>query len=224
VPQQPPDIMALLCPVYHPRSGNYTLLENLLIAVGERPSRNVVDILMDKLSEAERDEIRDQFESPQWAQDGQVMWSGVDKQKAQKWATEHGMQTLTDAMGPLMDPESPQCRKEHKSKTAWSNYIKGASAMFAEKISEGDKVTVLARPPPAKLHPSGMTNYQQIEEPILKGRGDSEHVEHIDMVHPQVKGAEESSYQIWPEDKTSTWTARFGEPGDGKAWRPVKGG
>ncbi|OJJ29603.1 hypothetical protein ASPWEDRAFT_81537, partial [Aspergillus wentii DTO 134E9] len=68
--------------------------------------------------------------------------------------------------------------------------IKGASALFAWHICEGEEVTVLTPPPPCRFHPSGFTSYQVIEEPILKG------------AHPDVKGAEDFRYQIWPVDKT----------------------
>jgi hypothetical protein len=90
-------------------------------------------------------------------------------------------------------------------------YVKGASAIFAWYISRGERVTVLLPPPPERFHPSGQTNYQEIEEPIVKGILGTSAVSRIEMVHPTVKGAENIYYQIWPVDNTITWTARFGE-------------
>ncbi|EFR04884.1 hypothetical protein MGYG_07885 [Nannizzia gypsea CBS 118893] len=143
-------------------------------------------------------------------QNRQVMWSGVPYQIAQQWAKEHGMQTLSIAMGSLMEKNDPSCLKSKMSPKRWSKYMKGASAIFAYYISQGATVIVLTPPPPFKFHPSGRTNYQAIEEPILKGAfGDA--VSQIQMVHPTVKGAEHSSYQAWPLDKTCVWIANFGD-------------
>jgi hypothetical protein len=133
------------------------------------------------------------------------------------------MQTLTIAMGPLMDLSHPLCLRKQKSSYAWSKYIKGASAIFAWYISRGERVTVLSPPPPERFHPSGQTNYQAIEEPIVKGMLGTSAVSRIEMVHPTVKGAEDIYYQIWPVDNTTTWTARFGELNVQKRrWRMVK--
>lgn len=49
--------------------------------------------------------------------------------------------------------------------------MKGASAIFAWFVSRGEKVTVLSPPPPSRFHPIGLTNFQEIEKPILKGKG-----------------------------------------------------
>jgi hypothetical protein len=68
-----------------------------------------------------------------------------------------------------MIPENPLCLKGRKSQNQWSKYVKGASAVFAWHISRGEKITVLSPPPPERFHPSELTNYQAIEEPILKG-------------------------------------------------------
>ena len=133
------------------------------------------------------------------------------------------MQTLTTAMGPLMDLSHPLCLRNQKSSDAWSKYIKGASAIFAWYISRGERVTVLSPPPPERFHPSGQTNYQAIEEPIVKGMLGTSAVSRIEMVHPSVKGAENIYYQIWPVDNTTTWTARFGElKVQKRRWRMAK--
>jgi hypothetical protein len=94
--------------------------------------------------------------------------------------------------------------------------------IFAWYISRGERVTVLSPPPPERFHPSGQTNYQAIEEPIVKGMLRTSAISRIEMVHPTVKGAEDMYYQIWPVDNTTTWTARFGELNVQKRrWRMV---
>jgi hypothetical protein len=129
------------------------------------------------------------------------------------------VQTLTTAMGGLMDSKDPSCLRPIMSKHTRSKYVKGASALFAWHVSRGRRVIVLSPPPPGRFHPSGGTNYQAIEEPILKG-GDSLVIE---MVHPTVKGAESFRYQMWPADMTCLWLARFGRFTCPKhCWRPVK--
>jgi hypothetical protein len=118
-----------------------------------------------------------------------------------------------------MDSKDPSCLRPIMSKHTRSKYVKGASALFAWHVSRGRRVIVLSPPPPGRFHPSGGTNYQAIEEPILKG-GDSLVIE---MVHPTVKGAESFRYQMWPADMTCLWLARFGRFTCPKhCWRPVK--
>ena len=175
------------------------------------------------LSIDEEAQIHQQLQRDTWRPNKQVLWSGIPRDEAQHWADKHGMQTLTTAMGALMDPSHPLCLRKKKSKEAWSKYMKGASAIFAWYISRGEKVTVLSPPPPERFHPSGQTNYQTIEEPIVKGLIGANAVSQIEMVHPSVKGAEDIFYQIWPVDNTTTWTAIFGEPkGQKQRWRMVK--
>jgi hypothetical protein len=42
----------------------------------------------------------------------------------------------------------------------------------------------------------------------------------IEMVHPNVEGAESFNYQIWPLDESKTWIAIFGTKAFGKhCWR-----
>ncbi|KAK2853271.1 hypothetical protein FQN49_005238 [Arthroderma sp. PD_2] len=96
------------------------------------------------------------------------------------------------------------------SSKRWSKYMKGASAIFAYYISQGTAVTVLTPPPPHKFNPSGRTNYQALEEPVLKGVFGGKAVSRIEMVHPTVNGAENFSYQAWPMDETCIWIASFG--------------
>lgn len=63
-------------------------------------------------------QICQQFHST-WRLNSQVMWSGMLREHAQKWADEHNMVTLTTAMAPLMAPENPLCLKRQKSSSAW---------------------------------------------------------------------------------------------------------
>jgi hypothetical protein len=171
---------------------------------------SVVKVFRYYLTVEEATRIIQQFRSEYWHKDSQVLWSGMLREIAQKWADEHGMQTLTTAMGPLMIPEHPLCLKSKKTPHAWSQYIHGASAIFAWHIARGECVTLLTPPPPDRFNPSGFTYYQVIEQPIIKGAVGQDSVCHIDVVHPTVKKAEEFSYELWPDDNKSTWIKRFG--------------
>ncbi|CZT06987.1 uncharacterized protein RAG0_12561 [Rhynchosporium agropyri] len=171
----------------------------------------------------EETEIHQQFNST-WRQNNQVMWSSILREHAQAWANEHDMSTLTTAMGPLMASEDSRCLRRQKSTAGRSKYVKGASAIFAWHISKGESVIVLSPPPPERFHPSGKTNYQAIEEPILKREKEGGGRLRLEMVHPMVKGAEDFSYQIWPIDQTYDWVGRFGLISPGvRCWRSVKG-
>lgn len=138
------------------------------------------------------------------------LWSGVPRDKAQEWADRHHLQTLTTAMGPMMDEKHPDCLKLKKSPHKWSRYIHGASELFAWNIARGEKVTVLSPPPPERFHPSGLSNYQAIEEPIIQGSLGQCAVRHIFIVHPTVTESGEFSYEMWPADESSTSVERFG--------------
>lgn len=127
----------------------------------------------------------------------------MPREEAQEWADKHHLQTLTTAMGPLMNGKHPDCLKSKKSRHQWCHYIHGASAIFAWHIARGGIVTVLS-PPPERFHPSALSNYQAIEEPVIRGRLGQNAVRQIIMVHPTVKGGAEFSYEIWPFDKSST--------------------
>ncbi|KAK5460315.1 hypothetical protein LTR55_011942 [Exophiala xenobiotica] len=118
------------------------------------------------------------------------------------------------AMGCLMQPEHPSCLKPKKSNDAWSRYVKGASAIFAHYAAQGQAITVLSPPPPDRFHPSGWTNFQIIEEPIMKGQLGGAPVGRIELVHPGVPGAEDFRYELWPIDRALSWTEKF-------AWRQV---
>ncbi|KAB5581237.1 hypothetical protein GE09DRAFT_1256600 [Coniochaeta sp. 2T2.1] len=166
----------------------------------------VLEFALKCLTLEEAVQICRRFRDNAWRLDTQVMWTGMLREHAQRWADGHMMQTLTTAMGPLRDPEHPSCLRRKKSAPAWSRYVKGASALFACHISRGKRVVALSPPPPDRFHPCGGTNYQEIEEPILKRVGLLE----IEMVHPSVNGAESFRYQIWPVDMTCLWVESFG--------------
>ncbi|EXF73568.1 hypothetical protein CFIO01_02860 [Colletotrichum fioriniae PJ7] len=161
------------------------------------------------LTTKEAEQIIRQFESLPWLENKQVLWSGVEKTQAQEWADNRGMQTLTTAMGPLMDSNNPFCLKSKKGSKAWSKYMKGASLVFAWRISQGSFTTVLTPPPPERFHPDGLTNYQDIEEPVLKGRLGTPTSCRIFLAHPTVHGAQDFRYQIWPVDFTDQWFDTF---------------
>lgn len=83
--------------------------------------------------------------------------------------------------------------------------------------------SIIAPPPPERFHPSGQTNYQAIEEPILKGEKEDGSRLRLEIVHPMVEGAENFIYQIWPVDQKNTWVERFGTLAQGaRCWRLVK--
>jgi hypothetical protein len=182
-----------------------------------------VAIFRQYLTEQEALQISQQFRNT-WSWGNQVLWSGLLFEDAQKWAKDHDKATLTMAMGPLMTPRHPLCLKKKKTSVGWSKYVKGASAIFAWHIWRGERVTVLLPPPPERFHPSGQTNYQAIEEPILKQpKTDGTRVR-LEVIHPNVLGAENFIYQMWPDDETNTWIERFGFINyKERIWRKVKG-
>ena len=151
----------------------------------------------------------------------QVLWSGMTREIAQDWADKHHMQTLTTAMGPLMDIHNPRCPRQHKNRAAWSTYVHGASLLFAWYIAGGDIVTVLSQPPPQRFNPTGEAYYQTVEEPIIMGKLCDKHVTQIWTVHPCVKGATDFKYELWPEDHASSWNDIFGKIPKRYCWRPT---
>lgn len=154
----------------------------------------------------------------------QVLWSGMLREYAQKWADRRDFQTLTTALGPLLDPSRPECPHIRKPSAGWAGYIHGASVIFGWYISQGDLVTVLSQPPPQRFHPSGLTYYQTVEEPIIKGRLGNKAAGRIVVIHPTVGGkAEDFQYEMWPHDELSLWTTKFGIPQIVIYWRAVKG-
>lgn len=181
----------------------------------------LVTLFSKYLTAQEAAQIFQQFQSNNWIYNGQVLWSGVPRDKAQEWAGKHHLQTLTTAMGPLMDEDHPKCLKSKKSSHQWSQYVHGASAIFAWHIARGEKVTVLSPPPPERFHPSGLTYYQAIEKPIIQGQLGRCAVHRIILVHPTVTESEEFLYEIWPVDKSSTWIQKFGLRNTKRKWREI---
>ncbi|KAL3495002.1 hypothetical protein BJX62DRAFT_246371 [Aspergillus germanicus] len=172
------------------------------------------------LTVSEAAQICDQFQS-NWIRNGQVLWSGIPFREAQEWADKHHLQTLTIAMGPLMDKEHAKCLRAEKTPQQWKKYIHGASAIFAWHIARFERVILLSCPPPQRLHPSGLSYYQTIEEPIIKGRLGRCAVDRIMMVHPTVTESKEFLYETWPVDKSSTWIELYGLRKRKNAWRAV---
>ncbi|KAJ5375427.1 hypothetical protein N7517_007433 [Penicillium concentricum] len=181
----------------------------------------LVRVLNQYLSVQEAVQILEQFQSNAWIPNGQVLWSGIPREKAQEWADRHGLQTLTTAMGPLMDTQNPNCLRLRKGPRQWSNYIHGASAIFAWRIAQGDTVTLLSPPPPERFHPSGLSYYQAIEEPIIRGLIDQKAVHKINIAHPMSKGSDEFLYELWPNDRSDKWRERFGSGNCKIKWREV---
>lgn len=177
----------------------FTTSCGLFCGAGVEESPKFVKLSLHCLTIEEKEQINNQFQGDTWRLNGQVLWTGIQRNEAQLWADKHRMQTLTTAMGPLMEDKHPHCLRRKKS----------ASAMFAWHITKSQRVTVLSPPPPWTRNPCGLTNYQLIEEPIVKGELGDRPVSCMYMVHPTVMGAEEFSYQIWPFDETHLWVERF---------------
>lgn len=182
----------------------------------------LVEILRQYLSLQEAVQILRQFQSDNWLPNGQVLWSGMLREQAQQWADRHRLQTLTTAMGPLMDVKHPNCLKLRKNSEQWSKYVHGASAIFAWRIAKGEEVTLLSPPPPERFHPSGLSYYQVIEEPIIRGLFGQNAVHKINIVHPLIKESDEFFYELWPNDRSNKWVERFGLRACKMKWRQVR--
>ncbi|KAJ6781010.1 hypothetical protein PWT90_09606 [Aphanocladium album] len=142
-----------------------------------------------------------------------VLWSGIPFARAERWARQHGRQTLTQAMGPLMDKSDPRCRVHCKTANQWRRYVHAASILFTLYVSGGDEVVVLTPHPPQRLNPHRESYYQNIEEPWLKACCCAEEEEtgtfQIRFAHPRVEEAQDYIYEYWPVDRVSAWTARY---------------
>ncbi|KIW99524.1 uncharacterized protein Z518_11263 [Rhinocladiella mackenziei CBS 650.93] len=142
-----------------------------------------------------------------------VFWTGVPLELAQRWAEQHGLPTLTIAMGPLYSGRDAGSARCGKSSNAWSKYMKGASGLFAEYACRGNRqAVVLAKPPPIIYSTRKRSNYRDLEEPILKGVFGGPGTVRIEYVHPTVTGAATFQYQVWPLDRSSAWYTFFGNP------------
>ena len=197
--------------------------EKLIQSLSDQQSAQapLVRILRQYLSIQEAVQILEQFQSDDWIPNGQVLWSGIYREKAQEWADRHRLQTLTTAMGRLMDVKHPDCLRSRKNSRQWSNYIHGASAIFAWRIAQGEKVTLLSPPPPKRFHPSGLSYYQLIEEPIIRGSLNQSAVQRISIAHPTIKESNDFLYELWPNDERDEWEERFGSRPCETKWKQV---
>ncbi|KAL6399564.1 hypothetical protein AUP68_18114 [Ilyonectria robusta] len=143
----------------------------------------------------------------------QVMWTGNNRKEAQEWADQRSMRTLSTAMGPLQHGDDPRCFLPRNDQKRRSQYMRGASALFAWCVTTDDIVTILCPPPPDRFNPGGATNMQLVELPILTGIAGGQAVSRIDVIHPMVHGAEDFRYQLWPVDEVHIWIHAFAEAG-----------
>ncbi|KXJ86425.1 hypothetical protein Micbo1qcDRAFT_126203, partial [Microdochium bolleyi] len=165
----------------------------------------IVTLVLKYLTIHEAVDILKQFRGRGWQPGGQVLWSGMDMGIVHKWAESCDRQTLTFAMGILKEPAHAACLRREKTDKEWSQYIKGASALFTWCAVQGRDVTLVTPPPDERFHPSGMTNLQSIEGAILAGFYGPFLLERILVCHPQVEDASGFSYQLWPEDRVDLW-------------------
>ena len=128
-----------------------------------------------------------------------VFWTGIPREWVQQWADEHGMLTLTSAMGPLMDRKDSRCLRRYKELEEWSKYIKGASRIFARYACKRGIVRVLTLPPSWADFIRLESTYRNIEEPILKGRSGCYCAVQINTVH-LLTTLEDLEYQTWPQN------------------------
>jgi hypothetical protein len=191
------------------------------VKAGDCP-QSIREIFRHYITVEEEIEIRRQFDNTVRQAKGLVLWSGILRQDAETWAAERGLHTLAMAMGPLM---RHRCAGTAKTKYEMlMKYMRGASAVFTWYAARNQTVIALTPPPPERFHPSGGTNFQVAEVPVIIewARLYLEDVR-VMLLHPTVKGAEDSSYQIWPIDETEIWTAQFGRNCPKKiGWRRIK--
>jgi hypothetical protein len=151
------------------------------------------------LTREEAEQIIEHFEEIPQTYDRLVFWTGIPRDWVQQWADEHGMLTLTSAMGPLMDRKDPRCLRRFKELEEWSKYIKGASRIFARYACKRGIVRVLTLPPSWADFIRPESTYRNIEEPVLKGISDCCCAIQINTVH-LLTTLEELEYQTWPEN------------------------
>jgi hypothetical protein len=194
-----------------------------LLSSQESAQAPIFEVLSRFLSAQEAAQIIERFQSEDWIENGQVLWSGVPREKAQEWADKHQLQTLTTAMGPLMDENHPECLKLKKNYRQWRRYVHGASAIFAWRIAQGEKVILLSPPPPERFHPSGLSYYQLVEDPIIRGLINQNSVQKIIITHPMIEESEDEEfyYELWPNDRSERWVERFGSRPYKMKWRQV---
>jgi hypothetical protein len=159
----------------------------------------VTDNDLEYLTREEAEQIIARFMEIPRSYDRLVFWTGVPREWVQQWADEHGMLTLTSAMGPLMDRKDPRCLRRYKELEEWSKYIKGASVIFARYACRRGIVRVLTLPPSWAGFIRPESTYRNIEEPVLKGRSGYCCAVQINTVH-LLTTLEELEYQTWPKN------------------------
>jgi hypothetical protein len=128
-----------------------------------------------------------------------LFWTGIPRGWVQQWADEHGMLTLTSAMGPLMDRKDPSCLRRYKELEEWRKYIKSASGIFARYACKRGIVRVLTLPPSWAGFIPPESTYRNIEEPVLRGRSGCCCAVQINTLH-LLTTLEELEYQTWPQN------------------------
>ncbi|KIL89239.1 hypothetical protein FAVG1_07633 [Fusarium avenaceum] len=174
---------------------NKPLLRGTSTSINQ-PSKTIGKLIHYWLTDKEASDILLQFHKA-CIPNHQALWSGMPRATAQQWADAHGFQTLTTSLGPLLRTDDPDCCYCQKTKTKRSNYIHGASIVFAWFISQGDLVTILSQPPPQRFHPTGRTFYQLYEEPLIKGMLGNRPVTRIVVAHPTIQSALDFTLQLF---------------------------
>jgi hypothetical protein len=152
------------------------------------------------LTREEAEQIIERFKGIPQSFNRLVFWTGIPREWVQRWADDHGMLTLTSAMGPLMDRKDQRCLRRIKKPRRWSKYIKGASVIFARYACRRGIVRVLTLPPSWAEFIRPRSTYRTLEEPILKGASGCCCAVEIHTVH-LLTTLEELEYQTWPENR-----------------------
>jgi hypothetical protein len=152
------------------------------------------------LTREEAEQIIERFKGIPQSFNRLVFWTGIPREWVQQWADDHGMLTLTSAMGPLMDRKDQRCLRRIKKPRRWSKYIKGASVIFARYACRRGIVRVLTLPPSWAEFIRPRSTYRTLEEPILKGALGCCCAVEIHTVH-LLTTLEELEYQTWPENR-----------------------
>jgi hypothetical protein len=119
-----------------------------------------------------------------------VFWTGLSLKLAQRWADQHGLQTLTIVIGLLFSDRNIRSARYRKSLKAWFKYIKGASGRFAKYACHGSRRVVILTKPPSNIYSTReRSNYRYLEKPILKEAFGRPGTVRIDYVYPIVMGA-----------------------------------
>jgi len=155
---------------------------------------------LEYLTREEAEQIVDRFNNVPQSSDRLLFWTGIPREWAQQWADDHGMLTLTSAMGPLMDSTDQRCLRRDKELEEWSKYVKGASGIFARYACRRGIVRVLTLPPSWAEFIRPESTYRTIEEPVLKGVSGCCCAVQINTVH-LLATLEDLEYQTWPENR-----------------------